>query len=669
MSDKIDFEKGVDTGEADADAIVPYQNGENADASTLNRPVENLRNRTEVLRAEANLMRWVQRADRQMALWFSGSGSITWNGVGSNVTGSAGLYLVLAPFLAPGATDGPGATELQEEFSGTLYPSRRASLVVDNGGDSIVFLSNLFEYQGANNISVEIVDDPGSGGVVVDVTGDATVSDPSLQPGFDNIKVTYDSLLSHTLETIKNQVNAHPDASSLVTVEDRAGNPATASAVEVSETYLSGGLDSVLHRVVTTHFDLLTLDEGDTVAVWYDTASLRRQSINELTFDIPSASVINLSEEPEKAPHSVPIFRVLEGRVVFANGFVLGDGESISDFKLNTGADVVVDGSAWTEVVSASDVQTAFDNVDAAAATLRTDLSTLRDDVGRGAGSPPAPGDGAAFGAQYVGVDASAISTNLGPGLDNVQTALTQIDAIVGALDLDTDQLRNDIENGPGSPSPPAPGAGTSGADYIYTDPTSFTGLSTSTPKSLQDVLDEIDFRLAQNTVAHSSFQNQITSNFSEITSNDADIATNVTNISTNASDIASNDADIAELRTLAPVAVGRFETDGIAPGDLITNRGSTGFNLSGCSKVGNGHYSLTLDTGISPYAVVNIQIMQETALHPTQGGTDESKFLVAHAYHDGTGMGSTDIEVFTSDLSGDDRDPFGFSIAVWDVS
>ena len=148
MADQnVHFEdiSGGDTGErADTTAIQPYVAGEKVKAAILDRPLENLRGRTEILRSEIEDLKYLVDSNIR---WIISSGGISGVATGHNqpkvvacpspVLGTftiSGTEIVLQPINTP-KTD--KKTEATYEFGG--------------GTSSLTFTSTLFGYEQPKN--------------------------------------------------------------------------------------------------------------------------------------------------------------------------------------------------------------------------------------------------------------------------------------------------------------------------------------------------------------------------------------------------------------------------------------------------------------------------------------------------------------------------------------
>lgn len=339
MTEQIDFVSPNDSGEADDDSIQPYNNGDDWSATSLQRPVENLRVRTDTLRGEATSSRWTRMLDRATLMSVVGAAGITWGGTVANAgTGAlvlgASTSLRVSPFVTPGSARA-GAVN---EGVGVVYPTRYAIAELTDGVDQeIRVLSAKQAWEGGNNITITITDVPSSGAISVDVTGNGAVTDPGVLPAADDVVVTYDSALGHSIDAVITAINANPAANALVTLTHIGTGSDADPMYDVTETPLSGGFDGVYHQIsavnLAAFFATTTenlLNEGDVLAIWYASDALRRQSTEESgNEDIPAASIVNLSAEPSKAPFSVVLGKVVEDAFVLATGAVLTKGATV----------------------------------------------------------------------------------------------------------------------------------------------------------------------------------------------------------------------------------------------------------------------------------------------------------------------------------------------------
>jgi hypothetical protein len=313
-----------DTGEIDANAIRPFEDNEDAYAANFNRPLQNLRNRTEVLRKASEDLAYLVDADR--AFIIRGGGLVNWAGPTTNDTtlGSFTIaeQLVLRSFLSPDVST-PASTLIygvkistRTTVSGSLKPPRA--------------------YSGANKIRVIVTGvSDASLGLLIDGT-------PA-----DNVRLTVNSAASGgtTRQELVDYLNANStflSAGLTASLYDGAlGSDNIGVNFTVSPTTynLKGAVDAEKHVISPTGLaSFFTVSgnlmrEGDTLCIWYDTLTDntyggRRQSIAESPEN--SASVDNnlflLRKNPERQPLAIPLCTVANGFLIFVNGVGLEPG-------------------------------------------------------------------------------------------------------------------------------------------------------------------------------------------------------------------------------------------------------------------------------------------------------------------------------------------------------
>ena len=326
----IDFRNSSDTGEPEAAAIQPYNDGEPAGQGIFRRPVENTRSRSDVLRQIVR--EHVILQDFQPSL-LSGGGTITFNrtvaggGDGKFIL-APGNELQIRPFATPGANAGPYAA------------STKASVLVGSV-DVIKFESKYKQWQDpgadpdiaaeADMISVEIAH---TGTLAVSVGG------ATAQPNNIYVTINYGTT---TCQEVIDAVNAHTSANKLVVASLASGSASNPSpkfstsewGTDWSARFLRGGAPGLLHTisasVLATFFAASAsncLAKGDTLAIWYDdlvdlaTQGGRLQSTPENSnYQIQATSLFNTRREPEKIPNCVPICKCIDdSTIVFVDG-------------------------------------------------------------------------------------------------------------------------------------------------------------------------------------------------------------------------------------------------------------------------------------------------------------------------------------------------------------
>lgn len=333
-----------DSGEEDVNAIKPVSDGEPAQESVFVRPSENLRTRTEVLRAAANDSKFLHDSDRSWLL--SGTGSITWAGLPTG-TFSSSAEICVKPFLAPAA-------------------SSASRLIIGAGTAQQITIRTRQDgasgqpraYNGANTFTFDFTPlDTGTGVVVITVDGTPA----------NNFHVQYDSnIISGTtvqqmlnylnnvvpsaggaafvaagLEAVVEGTGSPPEAGFPVPPAPVVGNKVTASGPEQAIRFMAGAADAEKHNIspaqLTTFFadPLNQLEEGDVIAIRYDDLVMvgdggRRQSIDELPEDKADDAGLNLflmRRFPERLPNAIPLAAVSNGALIFINNRSFASGE------------------------------------------------------------------------------------------------------------------------------------------------------------------------------------------------------------------------------------------------------------------------------------------------------------------------------------------------------
>ena len=368
MSDTIDFQQGNDSGEVDSESISPYKDGESATETVFNRPLESLRSRTETLRVSINESKWVQDADRSLIHWTDNDATIQWDG--SHIVLEGGS-LYIASVLGPGES----RDDDDLEGHGSTFPSRMAHGYLDFGTAEVQVISKLYQFEGGNEISVEVKGDEDLETLVkVDVEGH-DVEDSSVQPGRDNVVVTYDASDPPSIQSVISAINNDVVANEIISVQLDSGD-SSASVTDVEEIQLSGGLDGVFHQIPSGAVQgAPALQEGDCLAIWYESVKLRRESLEENSNHLlESSNLVNLSESPEKVANAVPLGRVLNGDFVWFSGFSMKEGYEYHDLGSNTAQQTTLESANFT-TLTAEEVQSLSEQIDSQLGDHDTQLS------------------------------------------------------------------------------------------------------------------------------------------------------------------------------------------------------------------------------------------------------------------------------------------------------
>lgn len=309
----------LDTGEKDAASIRPVLNGEPAIAATFQRPMENLRHRTEVLRQEVEDLKFLADADRAFVL--QGGGEVTWGG--STTAGGTGVFtigapLVLKPFMAPAVSTPARATIRGMEFvtatTGSVVP--RA-------------------YSGANKISVQLT---GADGATLGLTVSGAPADNVV------ITINTNALNGTTPEDLYNFLSGNATFAGMgLTMTTPSGAMATQVIcpdgvfVDSDTQTLSGALDAERHIIDDTRLlqffndPANKMQDDDVLVVAYEDGlvgpafSGRRQSIASAPENNAnvSGSLFLLRLHPDRAPYALPLATVVNGALRFVDGSIV----------------------------------------------------------------------------------------------------------------------------------------------------------------------------------------------------------------------------------------------------------------------------------------------------------------------------------------------------------
>jgi hypothetical protein len=371
--EQIDFKQGGDNGQNTAGSIQPIADAEPLWSVALGRSPENLRKRTEVLRAAIDELRYYADYDRSLVL--RSNATFTFiepdplGDPGRKILTMSGDDLWIYPTLTPGALSGGrhrGARMFLQvgpswvPYSGTAgvndltftasaqYTGMRGYADADDFAIDVNGVS-----LGANRLTLTLVADPavagGVGTMVATVTGTPKV----------NITLTYGTLTPTTVNDIIAFVNG--DLTSQGTyglahlIRASTTSLGTGAPTPFVDGVFQGGYDAEAYKVVlatlSAFFNAMDagtfpnrLREGEGLALSYTPGPVergvatakggRRQSL----FDWPSSRIgasssnvapspgwnlFNTGREPEKIPGSVPIGKMIDGKFVFIDGTIV----------------------------------------------------------------------------------------------------------------------------------------------------------------------------------------------------------------------------------------------------------------------------------------------------------------------------------------------------------
>lgn len=324
MSQRLftDYANLGDSGTDSPDAIQPVLDGQPGTQSTFQRPSENLRSRTEITR-DAHRAHWYARDFSMGAYVIEGATghSITWPGPTTAPFLSTGIVavvgdLTIRPVLTPRvSTKGvltvgvPASNTVRYETTATGYASKGQDQVFVEHRDTLAAVLSCNISVGPVKRILVVFDSTNPAHIasaVVAVVGAAIAIDPDLGVG----------------------VNA-PYFKATTTI---VGGPAVSA---VAETLVEGTADQEAHRLVSGDLTAFTtanpLQEGDAVGVWY--SSLVEEPPGVLapggrwesnpdrgTSTVPFASYFITSNNPQKIPGAIALFKVVNGELVWFTG-------------------------------------------------------------------------------------------------------------------------------------------------------------------------------------------------------------------------------------------------------------------------------------------------------------------------------------------------------------
>lgn len=330
----VDFSNNTagDTGENNDSSVQPYANGENVDETVLNRPIESVRQRTEAVKNTMGDSLYLRDADRIMMVHLPVGYGITWPG--STTAAASGIPvltgpLLIMPMLTPGAAQTLPVPPVASAY-GTLH-LKRAS---DNM-DSILVTSQRRSYAAGDQISIVV-----SAGGAFSCTLDA-------EDGYQRtirIVATGATTLTTTINALNALLPSAPDNTQLVTAALEGGAAGGDLLLTTqAKQFVSGNYDGEGHYLSAANLASFfsgnpgsALAEGDTLCVEYamvsDTASTggRRQSIPENSNTaITVGQLFNSRVNPEKLANAIPLFKVVNNRLITTDGHILSAGDVI----------------------------------------------------------------------------------------------------------------------------------------------------------------------------------------------------------------------------------------------------------------------------------------------------------------------------------------------------
>lgn len=327
----VDFSTpSADTGANKDTSVQPVANGEAVDATTLNRPGENLRLRTEALRNVETDSLYLRDADRSLIL--TGPGKVTWPG--STTVAASGIPVIsdnlyLLPMLTPGFAQTAPVPPVASSY-GTLHLKRASDSM-----NSILVTSQRRSYAAGDQINIEVIPDPGFSVVLnADTNYRRTIVIKAI------VGVT---TLNQTIAGLLALAPTAPDNAALLLAVLEGG--ALGSDLLLStqaKQFVAGNYDGEGHVITPANLASFfvsnptqALAEGDTLCAYFamvsDTTATggRRQAIPENSNTaIAAGAFFNSRVRPEYLVNALPICKVVSGALVFATGAEVAAGDS-----------------------------------------------------------------------------------------------------------------------------------------------------------------------------------------------------------------------------------------------------------------------------------------------------------------------------------------------------
>lgn len=331
----VDFSTNTnnDTGENTSSSIQPYNDGETINQTTLRRPDESLRQRSEAVRNAMGDTLYLRDSDRNLVI--TGPGRITWPG--STTIAATGIpvltdTLYVIPMLTPGFAQAAPVPPVASVF-GTLH-LKRNDLV-----NAILVTSMRRSYAAGDQINIQVT----AGSVFSCTLLASTNYQRTIQ-----IVATASTTLSTVISALNALLPTAPDNTQLVNAALEGGALGTDLILTTqAKQYVSGNYDGEGHALTPANIAAFftanptsALAEGDSLCIQYatvtDTASTggRRQALPENSNTaVPVGSYFNSRVNPEKLVNAIPICKVVNGALVFGTGVEIpagGTNQSLS---------------------------------------------------------------------------------------------------------------------------------------------------------------------------------------------------------------------------------------------------------------------------------------------------------------------------------------------------
>ena len=353
MADQqVFFKQGsVTTGDSDergaTGAINPVRDGESVKAATLDRPEENLRKRTEVLRVEAEKTQYLLDSNMKWIIAGGDAGGIGATGVDVPrivdwvPDGATGTFTISAPIVVQ-----PLNTVLEDaqEIKSYLFTAGG----VNTGGIEIYPVAGLTgsgipderAYNGANLINVVWLAPAGMTG---GVPATAVLSgDP---PHILTLSICSDASnqvvdLDNALIGISGTMRAAGIDYTVTGINTTYVDIATLTAVGDEDYRLTKTAEREMHRLLPAHFATFfssnSMADGDTLALYFadytqtgiSPDGRRQQIVSNSNVDRSDADLFLTSEFPERFPLSIPLCKRIGDTLLWLDGTVVTEDAS-----------------------------------------------------------------------------------------------------------------------------------------------------------------------------------------------------------------------------------------------------------------------------------------------------------------------------------------------------
>lgn len=373
--DQVNFEAGGDTGENDPTSTQPFVAVDVLTPETLNRPGENIRVRTEILKAAVEQLQHLADYDRALLL----KSNATFTCAQPDAGGDPGAYalamsgddLLIYPALSPGLLSGGrdrGARLFTLQgpswlgYAGTagvndLILIASAQYTGQRGyADADDFTTDTLGVSlGANRIRVSLVNNASLAGGLANISA-VVEGAPATK-----VTITVGSLTPTSVADVIAFINSDTTSQGSYGLAHlfRASTtgPGTTAAPTFADGEMQGGYDAEAYKVTPSVLAAFfaasvlggypnRLREGEGLAIYFTPGPVQRDAIGanagrrQSLHDWPSSRIggnadntapgsgwnlFNTGREPWRIPGSVPVGKLLNGRFVFIDGTNVGE--------------------------------------------------------------------------------------------------------------------------------------------------------------------------------------------------------------------------------------------------------------------------------------------------------------------------------------------------------